>query len=119
MPIYLQAVIYLDPNSPMSTLRSLRGRCPNLFNFFCITLLFTCLSPCRKDQFAVLNFVQVAIILCNKFRFQSYLKRFLVIDYELTAFQGRVAKNILRLKNGPDKNDSNNGNEHVGIQKKC
>ena len=63
MPIYLQAVIYLDPNSPMSTLRSLRGRCPNLFNFFCITLLFTCSSPCRKDQFAVLNFVQVAIIL--------------------------------------------------------
>ena len=56
--------------------------------------------------------------MCNKFRFQSYLKRFLVIDYELTAFQGRVAKNILRLRNGPDKNDSNNGNEHVGIQKK-
>ena len=55
--------------------------------------------------------------MCNKFRFQSYLKRFLVIDYELTAFQGRVAKNILRLRNGPDKNDSNNGNEHVGMQK--
>ena len=54
-----------------------------------------------------------------KFRFQSYLKRFLVIDYELTAFQGRVAKNILRLRNGPDKNDSNNGNEHVGMQKRC
>ena len=23
------------------------------------------------------------------------------------------------LRNGPDKNDSNNGNEHVGMQKKC
>ena len=55
--------------------------------------------------------------MCIKFRFQSYLKRFLVINYELTAFQGRVAKNILRLRNGPDKNDSNNGNEHVGMQK--
>ena len=54
--------------------------------------------------------------MCIKFRFQSY--RFLVINYELTAFQGRVAKNILRLRNGPDKNDSNNGNEHVGMQKK-
>ena len=57
--------------------------------------------------------------MCIKFRFQSYLKRFLVINCELTAFQGRVAKNILRLRNGPDKNDSNNGNEHVGMQKRC
>ena len=55
--------------------------------------------------------------MCIKFRFQSYLKRFLVINYELTAFQGRVAKNIIRLRNGPDKNDSNNGNEHIGMQK--
>ena len=23
------------------------------------------------------------------------------------------------LRNGPDKNDSNNGNEHVGMQKRC
>ena len=23
------------------------------------------------------------------------------------------------LRNGPDKNDSNNGNEHVGMQKSC
>ena len=23
------------------------------------------------------------------------------------------------LRNGPDKNDSNNGNEHVGVQKRC
>ena len=24
-----------------------------------------------------------------------------------------------KLRNGPDKNDSNNGNEHVGMQKRC
>ena len=24
-----------------------------------------------------------------------------------------------QLRNGPDKNDSNNGNEHVGMQKRC
>ena len=23
------------------------------------------------------------------------------------------------IRNGPDKNDSNNGNEHVGMQKRC
>ena len=23
------------------------------------------------------------------------------------------------LRNGPNKNDSNNGNEHVGMQKRC
>ena len=23
------------------------------------------------------------------------------------------------LRNGPEKNDSNNGNEHVGMQKRC
>ena len=23
------------------------------------------------------------------------------------------------LRNGPDKDDSNNGNEHVGMQKRC
>ena len=28
-----------------------------------------------------------------------------------------LRKNVLR--NGPDKNDSNNGNEHVGMQKRC
>ena len=56
--------------------------------------------------------------MCIKFRFQSYLKRFLVINYELTAFQGRVVKNILRLRNGPDKNDSNNGNEQAWNAKK-
>ena len=24
-----------------------------------------------------------------------------------------------KLRNGPDKNDSNNGNKHVGMQKRC
>ena len=28
-------------------------------------------------------------------------------------------KRLLDLRNGPDKNDSNNGNEHVGMQKRC
>ena len=23
------------------------------------------------------------------------------------------------LRNGPDKNDNNNGNEHIGMQKRC
>jgi len=36
--------------------------------------------------------------MCIKFCVQSYLKRFLVGDYELTAFQGRVEKNVLRLR---------------------
>ena len=27
--------------------------------------------------------------------------------------------NTCSLRNGPDKNDSNNGNEHVGMQKRC
>ena len=26
---------------------------------------------------------------------------------------------VSQLRNGPDKNDSNNGNEHVGMQKRC
>ena len=26
---------------------------------------------------------------------------------------------VIVLRNGPDKNDSNNGNEHVGMQKRC
>ena len=26
---------------------------------------------------------------------------------------------LLYLRKGPDKNDSNNGNEHVGMQKRC
>ena len=31
-----------------------------------------------------------------------------------------VKKNkTLVLRNGPDKNDSNNDNEHVGMQKRC
>ena len=34
--------------------------------------------------------------MCIKFPFHSY--RFLVINYELTTFQGRLAKNILRLR---------------------
>ena len=25
----------------------------------------------------------------------------------------------MQLRNGPDKNDSNNGNEHLGMQKRC
>ena len=25
----------------------------------------------------------------------------------------------MQLRNGPDKNDSNNGNKHVGMQKRC
>ena len=36
--------------------------------------------------------------MCIKFRLQSYLKRFLGINYELTAFQGRVVKKVLRLR---------------------
>ena len=26
---------------------------------------------------------------------------------------------LLNLRNGPDKNDSNNGDEHVGMQNRC
>ena len=39
VPINLQAAIYLDPSSPMSTLPSLRERCPNLFKGFFFVLL--------------------------------------------------------------------------------
>ena len=28
-------------------------------------------------------------------------------------------KSVKTLRNGPDKNDGNNGNEHVGMQKRC
>ena len=28
-------------------------------------------------------------------------------------------ENFFHLRNGPDKNESNNGNEHVGMQKRC
>ena len=30
-----------------------------------------------------------------------------------------VMKTILSLRNGPDKNESNNGNAHVGLQKRA
>ena len=30
-----------------------------------------------------------------------------------------ICSSILQLRNGPDKNDSNNGNENVGMQKRC
>ena len=30
-----------------------------------------------------------------------------------------MISDIRELRNGPDKNDSNNGNEHVGMQKRC
>ena len=30
-----------------------------------------------------------------------------------------MEETLMDLSNGPDKNDSNNGNEHVGMQKKC
>ena len=36
--------------------------------------------------------------MCIKFRFQSYLKRFLGINYELTTFQGRVVKKGFKIK---------------------
>ena len=35
-----------------------------------------------------------------------------------TTFQDLICVNY-KLRNGPDKNDSNNGNEHVGIQLVC
>ena len=45
---------------------------------------------------------------------QEYLK-----DKTLPAlFSLRKQTNFSKLRNGPDKNDSNNGNEHVGMQKK-
>ena len=34
-------------------------------------------------------------------------------------FGGNLIKSVVYLRNGPDKNDSNNGNEHVGLQKRC
>ena len=40
-------------------------------------------------------------------------------------FSGEIRDPIIKykkgyfLRNGPDKNDSNNGNEHVGMQKTC
>ena len=37
----------------------------------------------------------------------------------LCVFRALIYSNLLfsYLRNGPDKNDSNNGNEHVGMQK--
>ena len=35
-----------------------------------------------------------------------------------SSWEGHAGSNIL-LRNGPDKNDSNNGNEHVGMRKMC
>ena len=34
-------------------------------------------------------------------------------------FPRNVAVTYGFLRNGPDKSDSNNGNEHVGMQKRC
>ena len=31
----------------------------------------------------------------------------------------KILEDLLLLRNGPEKNDSNNGNEHVGMQKGC
>ena len=35
-----------------------------------------------------------------------------------SSWEGHAGSNIL-LRNGPDKNDSNNGNEHVGMRNMC
>ena len=37
--------------------------------------------------------------------------------YKLLILKVFIEK--LLLRNGPDKNDSNNGNEHAGMQKRC
>ena len=38
----------------------------------------------------------------------------------LSEWDKNAGKGVLgSLRNGPDKNDSNNGNEHVGMQKRC
>ena len=42
------------------------------------------------------------------------------MDKLLMRERGQIIVEIdLLLRNGPDKNDSNNGNEHVGMQKRC
>ena len=38
---------------------------------------------------------------------------------ELWNGLGKLFWFIFVLRNGPDKSDSNNGNEHVGMQKRC
>ena len=43
----------------------------------------------------------------------------LYIHHVYTPFHGDSALLPSSLRNGPDKNDSNNGNKHVGMQKRC
>ena len=46
---------------------------------------------------------------------------FIARDYEYWLSAHQLTQQMVGeyLRNGPDKNDSNNGNEHVGMQKRC
>ena len=52
---------------------------------------------------------------------KGILKDFLARFSPLDKFTGPYSVTLFynRLRNGPVKNDSNNGNKHVGMQKRC
>ena len=67
----------------------------------------------EQEKQLMFSYVLMSIrVLINKVllqRSQFYPKIEMLVDILLLHI----------LRNGPDKNDSNNGNEHVGMQKRC
>ena len=67
------------------------------------------------------TFQMVMVRICDppyctlKVMFLSCRRRYIAgcYSYQFTSWGSWI------LRNGPDKNDSNNGNEHFGMQKRC
>ena len=71
-------------------------------NFF-LTFLTTCMSK----TITLIPFCSAIVLFVN----------ITAVLYEEKS--GFLEQFEALLRNGPDKNDSNNGNEHVGMQKRC
>ena len=73
--------------------------------------LFSPPPPCVRVSSRV-SLVRLLLTISPKWRGSSQA----TVKQNMMLCKSKINKNTLR--NGPDKNDSNNGNEHVGMQKR-